>query len=235
MNKMEALKKIIYLFARNSINILPIKIYENDEDLDIVLVNKSQLNQAREALKRSGFFLCNNLSKIRETDKDFYCSKSLPYKIHLHRALSWNTIEYLDINKTWKRKIWINDLPIPSPEDEILIIAAHSIFENKYIKKIEFEHYHKLIKNRVDWDYIENVAREFHWVKALNLFRKTINQKQRIFPIGNLFSVSMHKLICDMLSGKILRLPRLFFTYFLVDYFWCYRKAKSKAKYERES
>lgn len=230
-DKIKATQDIIAFFKKRGIDVLPIKTYDPDDDLDMVLLNRKQRREAVRHLLEAGYYLRNNLSKIRERDKDFYYLKDFYYKVHLHRAISWNTVDYLDIKQVWSRKIIKDGIHQPSLEDEILIIAAHTMFENKHITKTEFDYYQTIDKSKVDWDYIRGVAEVYNWSSALEYFLEVANKKERFFTFFSLLKVGLRKLGRDFVNFNWKIIPAELFAYLPVDTCWCYRKAlKAKRK-----
>ena len=225
MTQINFLKSVIKILKNRNIDSIVIKLYNKSPDIDLVVIDKGKYITAQKILLENDFKKLKTLSSIREPEKTMFTSKK--YKIHLHSMISWNAIEYIEAKKVWQRKIKKQGLYFPSPEDEILIIAAHSLFENDYITKEELAYYNKLIKKKIDWNYIKKSAKEFNWLDSLNLFQKTINRKNK-FRFFELFKVSMNKLLNDIFDLKISQLPRQIISYIIINPLWYYRKKLKK-------
>lgn len=154
-----------------------------DHDLDVVAVHGADLEEYEKLMVYCGWVYKPSRSELREPNKRFYYpsdqlihrigTKTL--KIHLHRALSWNGVTYLDADAVWQRHESITvrgrSIPIPSSEDEVLIMAAHAVHENRYVLLGEILQFVRLATlKELDWTYIRQVAKHFHWERALTIF-----------------------------------------------------------------
>jgi thymidylate kinase len=231
--KIKEYKILKKYFLESNIPTLPIKLYTHDEDIDIVTINRAQYKKAKKLLIKLGFKDLKNISRFREPLKRQFISEDYKYIVHLHSTISWNGLKYLDPNLVWKRRIRKYDLPIPSPEDELLIIAAHSIFENKTIIPDERKYLKYLAKHPLDWNYIKNSARKYNWESALKYFLTETKNKDKLFKINKLLLVSFDKLFRDLLKLKLIQIPWQLFSYTFLDYVWCYRNAKKKINKKR--
>ena len=83
---------------------------------------------------------------------------------------SWNGIsldEGMILSRRMKKKMRMGDEEIevfvPSPEDEIVIIAAHALFQHQYTTLGEQLYVMELFKNNdIDLNYISSITREWH-------------------------------------------------------------------------
>jgi len=234
-----------------------------DSNIDIVAIDSEAIEQYRKLIKRLGFLQYPNLADIREPYKEMYyhskhgkTDKTYP-KLHLHRSISWNGVVYIDPYQVWsRRRIWQVgnvDIPIPSPEDELLIMAAHAIFENKYITLSELIYLSLLTESKLNWDYIVETAHHRFWFDALRVFLSIacslgnslrINMQVEIavpehenyssislpmlIPLTETLGPALLKLRQDVQHGHLHELPRQLFTYFFVDCLWMYYKAQRK-------
>jgi hypothetical protein len=234
-----------------------------DSNVDVVAVNMSKTDRYRHCIQQLGFRRLRSLADVREPMKEMYYyvnhkSDNAYPRLHLHSAISWNGVVYLDLPQVWERRTYhsVNDLeiPIPSPEDEILIMAAHAMFENKYITLHELMYLQHLTTQTIDWDYVFRAAQDKLWHSALSTFLGTayglgqalnldikINMTERIvnmqshsttfpwiLPLAKTLGAGGHKLFQDLRHKRIKNVPRQIFTYLLVDPLWMYRKARRK-------
>lgn len=235
-----------------------------DSNVDIVAINSKEIVQYRSIMQLLGYKRYQNLADLREPDKEMYYKGSESPKLHLHRAISWNGVIYLDIGKVWKRHKTFNvngvTVPVPSPEDELLIMAAHVMFENKYISLYEMLYLEWLSACNLDWSYIWKAAKTYFWVDALQtflsfagnlgvalgldlkldtnlMFHRPASVTELSFPfllpIVDTQKTSMSKLYSDIVHGRFQNVLRELFTYLLVDPIWMYRKALRKTKTEK--
>jgi hypothetical protein len=184
----EVTHELIGLFEEGGIRLLPIKTFLQfpyvDDDLDIVIVDNDRLSECREILLRNGYHYLKSRSSLREPKKRFYLPRGGDkngLRIHLHFAVSWNGVDYLDIKRVWERRKSIKagdyEIPIPSTEDEILIMAAHAVHENRYILLGEMLQLKLLTRDKIiDWDYITTSAKEHNWLAGLYLFLALSNE-----------------------------------------------------------
>jgi len=173
---------LITLCEHYGLHLIPMKTFLQypyvDDDLDIILVENDNVAKCRDLLEKNEYRYLKSRSSLREPKKRFYFAKGVDnsgLRIHLHWAVSWNGVDYLDIKKVFERRRQIrvggHNIPIPSVEDEILIMAAHAVHENRYILLGEMIQLGKLTRHgNIDWDYIIATARDYNWSAGLYLF-----------------------------------------------------------------
>lgn len=222
-DKKNLAKKILQLFYVNNINAMFMKLYSNDDDLDTVIIEKDQYLKAVALLKSNQWHLKNNKSKLRERDKDFFHHKDSPYVVHLHQSFSWNTVAYLNSRLLWERKKVIEGLAIPSTEDELLIVGAHSIFENQCIKAEEIKYGRILLENNIDYKYMQEHAETFHWKKGLDMILDKLRENEPSLSILDLITAKAEKLGKDIKSGLTIECATEAFNYLFIDWIWNYR------------
>lgn len=223
MSKNQLANSILECLKKNSINAMTMKFYSKDDDIDIVIIDKNQYKAAKNILKSNHWFIKNNKSKIRERDKDFFKNNKHPFFIHLHQAFSWNTVTYLNSEKVWKRRKKIKKTICPSPEDELLIIAAHSLFENQHIKPGEVLYGRKLLKNKFNLSYMEKSAKNLNWKKGLKIILSKLESGESFLSISELLSVKISKIVADLGKVSLGQTVTEIFNYFFVDWVWNYR------------
>ncbi len=221
--KKELTLNVLNLFSSHRIDALPMKLYSDDDDVDIVIIDKDKYEDACDILLLNNWYIKNNRSKLRERDKNFLKHKNIHYVIHLHKAFSWNTIVYLNSNILWKRRRIVSEILLPSVEDELLIIAAHSLFENQYIKSEEIIYGGELLENKYDLSYMRSHADQFHWQKGLDIVMKKLKKNESSLSMLELLSVKINKLKQDFKSKYYRQIISEGFNYFVVDWVWNYR------------
>jgi len=268
-NSITILSKLLTECRSDGLPLLTIKSFlpfpYADSNIDIVAIEAKVVEQYRELLHSLGFVRHRNLADIREPCKEMYIqsgdrdSNRVYPKMHLHRSISWNGVVYLDPMKVWSRHGHRETrgavVPIPSPEDELLIMAAHVMFENKYITLCDLAYFEWLIGRDFDWDYVVEAASERNWQAALGEFLSTayaignalgMNLKAErefsrtvefsfmcfplIVPVSRTVRSALAKLWQDVMAGRLKELPRQLFTYFPVDCLWMYSKACRKIR-----
>ncbi len=260
-NRQKLLKEALDLFSAKEIKAFVMKSFLTypffDNDIDLVVVDP-MYNESRKILGKERFFFRPNLSNLREPDKHFYEKKKYNVFIHLHSEVSWNGIICLDKYTVWERRKEKNiegvKFYIPSNEDEILIAAAHSIFENYYITFGDLLYVSDLITKTTDWEYIFNMAQKYNWRQGLILYLQTLKNLAKIFKFdviipdlgfkhdlndcimpyyysySQLIKTYFQKITKDILDCKLKTIPRQLFSYTLVGYFWLYRRKKKKCQ-----
>ena len=268
-NSLDILKSFLEQCKENELPLLTIKSFlpfpYADSNIDIVAVKAKAIEQYRNQIKHLGFVRQRNLADIREPDKEMYYhlergrfDRTFP-KLHLHRSISWNGVVYINPKQVWQRHQLIMvkgvAIPVPSPEDELLIMAAHAMFENKYISLHELIYLNWLTTQALDWSYIIQTARKGFWDDALRYFlniayslgdilemniliKIPLSDSAQlppfsfplIMPLSQTFKSAMIKLWGDVRHGRLTEFPRQIFTYLLVDCFWMYRKAWQRNK-----
>lgn len=228
-----------------------------DTNLDLVTVHPDQWASYVDDLCQLGYRQFRNLADLREPMKATFFKPGIDLKIHLHSAVSWNGLMYLPLAPVLQRKrlIEINGYPvaIPSAEDEMLIMAAHACFENKYVSLHEVLYWHHLVNLDLDWDYMAKTAVTFNWYHGFFTFQSIISELANllnigvavpiqslpvslteevwfpyILPIKQTVSVTGSKLKQDIQAKQWRQLPRELFSFTFVDGLWMYRKAYRK-------
>lgn len=259
-------QKVLDCCQSNGVSVFTIKSFLPypyiDTNIDVVNVNQKSKQILVDIFEGLGYRRHFSLSDIREPRKMMYRhqteSQLLP-KLHLHQDISWNGVVYLDRNLVWERHQSYQagevQIPIPSPEDELLIMAAHVLFENKYLTLGDLYYFHLLLGNDLDWDYIQRSTHRHAWGTALSNFietmsgfaeavdlplqsipdiweRKSITVRSipYIIPLFRSFNGTFSKLIDDISRLRLKTIPRELFSYCLVDPLWMYRKALQKPK-----
>lgn len=234
-----------------------------DSNVDLVTVEPHRWDAYVQCLQSLGFRRWRSLADWREPGKKMYrrhvdgAGERLHPYVHLHRGISWNGVDYLDLQAVVVRKQLLDQsgvlIPVPSAMDELLIMAAHAYFENKLISLHELLYFYHLCPKIMDWSELERVSMMYHWRHAWESFliRVTALAKQSglplpvtltedtktfplqmpfLLPIAHTFEISWRKLWLDIWNGRLRQVPRQLFTYTFVDGVWMYRKAYRKRR-----
>lgn len=237
-----------------------------DTNIDIVAVDLKNLNKYKKIINQLGFVRLRNLADLREPDKEMYAKVKteasfdhLSPKLHLHTQISWNGVTYINLSNVWQRHQYRTirhyniKIPVPSPEDELLIIAAHALFENKYITLCDLVHLNWILNQDLDWDYAERAAKEYNWAQGFLKFVSTarlllkamefdfyielklpppIKIRTNYFPIllppAKTLNITLNKMFNDLLNKEIKKIPWELFSYLFVEPIWMYYKALKK-------
>ena len=205
-NTAKIASELIAIMKKEGLDLLPIKSFLQfpyaDHDLDVVAATDVKADDYQRVLLNNRYSYKKRPSEFLEPKKRHYLPKvyktnnRVVPKVHLHRAISWNGVDYLNVERVWKSRRMIKvhsyEIPIPSVEDEILIMAAHSIYENKHVLLGDILQLIKLDRScssNIDWKYILESAKEYNWSAGLFLFCSIIakalnvmNIKREIIP-----------------------------------------------------
>jgi len=195
-NTLEVNKDIDSAFQDKDLKYFAMKTFRSypyaDGDIDTVIVERDRLHDYVEALETIGYLPKFNRSSLREPAKSFFVKRkadntiSLP-KVHLHRLVSWNGIEFLDANGIWLRLRTINimdsNVKVPSVEDEILIMSAHTMYENGYVTIGELIHIKNLLSgtDTIDVEYMDRTSRQYRWGRSLRLYLSYIDFYYKLY------------------------------------------------------
>lgn len=216
------------LLLSNGMNVMCMKMYSQDTDIDIVVMNPRQYNKVKDILQKNGWLIHNNISKIRERDKDFFIQTGQKFLVHLHKYFSWNTVPYLDASLLWKRKRTKENVFLPSFEDELLIIAAHSLFENMCITPEELRYGKQIMRLARDKDYMPNHAYQLHWEHGFEIILGKLLKSESLLTASELLTVRLDKLSKDIAKGRLAQLFNEILAYVVIDWIWCYPKRYQK-------
>jgi hypothetical protein len=89
--------------------------------------------------------------------------------------LSWNGVVFLDseavLTRCREERAATGSFLVPGCEDEILIMAAHALFENASIRIGEILEFGLLVRDeKIDWRHIVDTATRHNWQAALAFF-----------------------------------------------------------------
>lgn len=219
-SKFDQARILTRFFESHSVRVMVMKMYSDDNDVDMVVAHPNHYSKATKLLISEGWYTKNNMSKFRERDKDFFFHEDFPYFLHLHKYFSWNTVVYLDSKLLWKRKRQIQAVFVPSIEDELLIIAAHSLFENLRITREELGYGKALLRNEPDIVYMRNHAGNFSWESAVFMILDKLRENNPNLNFFELVSVRLKKVLKDLSQGKFLSIANELIAYMLVDLVW---------------
>jgi len=164
--------------------------FPHESDNVDVIIKPKELRTTTRLLKAAGY---SEISQIREPHK-FLFRKISDYDalpLHIHTVVEWEGTQFLDSDKLWRRKRnskgdW--SFSIPSPEDCLLITAAHLFFENHEVKLSDIIKVNSIVKNQsFDWSYVFDHSRTLHWGDSFVLTLLLINTayeklyRERIF------------------------------------------------------
>lgn len=162
-------------FSENGIEFLLIKSdgsFPHESDNVDVLIKPRTLCEVSKLLKNAGY---SELLEVREPHK-FLFRNTHSYALlplHIHTRIEWEGTQFIDSQNLWSRcRVSVSEggFYVPSPEDCILITAAHFFFENHDIKIADLLKIASRVRQYdLDWDYIIDHSRRLHWDDAFCL------------------------------------------------------------------
>jgi len=152
-----------------------------DHDMDLVIVDKDKSPEYIRVINKAGYELHKNRSSLREPGKMFYIRAGSEWtgplpKLHLHYGVSWNGIRFFDASDIWLRlkpaDVRAEKISLPSGEDEILILAAHAVYENGYLTLGELLHIKNILDRAetLDTEYMLKTSKSYNWNSAFKLY-----------------------------------------------------------------
>jgi len=155
-----------------------------DHDVDFVAADKGSVTGYRMSMKEAGYRYRFGKSQIREPDKYFYyplhsVNGFADIRFHLHKALSWNAVVFLDsesvLSRCREEKRAGGPFLVPGYEDEVLIMAAHAVFENASIRMGEILQFGLIVRDeKIDWQYVVDAATQYNWQAGLAFFLEAV-------------------------------------------------------------
>ncbi len=233
-----------------------------DSNIDCICIPSGSQSTYMQNLESQGFRWRKNLADIREPLKRMYAKTGADAHFpnyHLHTAVSWNGIHYIDLQSVWDSRKAISiaghSVWIPCPSDELLIFAAHALFENKYITLHELIYLAYLEESGIDWERVKRLAIDKNWwsgcVWVLSLAQRlckalsipftfpfadedvVVQQNWHLpyqLPLSQTWSISWEKFNKDKNAANLQKIVRQLFSYSLVDPFWMMRKSRKKCR-----
>lgn len=164
----EEISNLANIFNKGNIDILVFKTIKSLQceitDIDILIINKIDFNEARNTLKSFGYYT-NPSKKPFSKAKNIYIKikNNKEIAVDFHDKISYGGVIF-DEDKLWRRKkeieIQNSKLYVPSLEDEILIHAAHILFENSELILYDVLYFSALLSKNPDMKYILDATTE---------------------------------------------------------------------------
>jgi len=150
------------------------------DDIDI-LVSLEDFNLTLESLKSENYVITSIQSPWKVTTAKWIEGRRS--SIHVHCKLHWyhRDLEHVPSEKLWKRSILIDDdsskVPILSPEDSILVSAAHAIFENHEVSLSDIFQITGILRRfqNPNWNEVVDIAFDNGWCFDLFIFLSAVN------------------------------------------------------------
>ncbi|MBU0615905.1 MAG: hypothetical protein KJ601_07470, partial [Nanoarchaeota archaeon] len=144
-------------------------------NLDVLFLTSKDYEKASKILEKNGFVIY--MPERVEKFKRMYVKVSGGGLIaaHLHREVAWHGIKVLDKKQVFLRQI--EDAPsifVPSIEDRLLINSAHVIFENYILGEFERCLLKGLLRNKIDWDYVNCELKRHSFKKVFYSLMKAL-------------------------------------------------------------
>ena len=156
-------------------------------DIDVLIQDKRDLDKVYKILLDSDF------KEIKEV-QPFKFRFVKDFQVDLYQKISWGGMSFLDKIKKRTIKFKGESFPVPSKEDEFLIVLAHLFFTMKKIDKFWIEYLIDLLKD-LDKDKLIERTKKFGWEDAVKFFLENRKVKK-----SNIFLIK--KLTFDLIHNK---------------------------------
>jgi len=215
----KALTEIVEVSKQNNIKFLVFKsikpfTYVGD-DIDILVPEKHNFNDFIEIIKNIGYISIGG-GPPEETLVKYI--NGVKVMIDVHRMLSASYIPYVDALNVWRRKVKrkINGVEIymPSLNDEMLILAGHSLLKEFKIRLADF--YHGLfLMPKINFEELYEIAKMEKMSYPLEIFISILGRMYEILyeedlpylrpnlANDNNFAKIVHKIIENDLRKKL--------------------------------
>lgn len=152
------------------------------DDVDVLVPDKKSYDLYRDHLRLTGYVLSRD-----EKGGASHWDKQDHAQIDLHYILSWGHFgnsgegpSIVDQEKIMTRAQNYNykglSIQVPTIEDEVVIVLAHSVFQHSYLLKEDGLFIDKLIDNsEVDLDLVRNTINKFGWDKVADYLLRNNN------------------------------------------------------------
>jgi len=171
-------------FLRKGIDYMLIKSdgsFPHESDNLDVLVKPDDLMQAVRVLRGKGYA---EVLLVREPHKflfERFCDVQERVAVHIHTRVEWEGTQFVSLERLWRRRKLrredLHEIFAPSPEDYVLIAAAHLFFEDHNVKLRDLVRISLCIRNsNINWDYVLDHVKEQSWDNAFRLVMLLMNK-----------------------------------------------------------
>lgn len=184
MNINEEYLKALTLLRDKNIKYVIIKfpyiVKKSFSDLDVLLYDADYF-EAITILQKAGFVLYRSeryFEKFKTVMVKFISGAGF-VKIHLHRKIAWCGKIIMNPEDVIPDRIEINQwLAVPKKEDSLLINIGHFAFESFKLTAHDFKLIKKLLKENLNWMYLDRQAEKFCWAKKFKIIVLRIKRMQ---------------------------------------------------------
>jgi len=164
----------------------------NDVD---VLVEKGRFGWTRWLFESIGF----KAREFNQVDRDIGLYKDGYKKIHLHGAIRWCEVDYMDDEFIWENPLQVmylgERITIPNYEADFLIHIAHINYEEGCVRLSEYTYYCALLNLITEAPRTQ--AYKYHWGKT---YDRTVKILDSSFPEAFPLTLSRRHLIHAMVE-----------------------------------
>ena len=140
------------------------------------MVDTGDYQKVKDVFKKEGLQIYSYDKSFggRLKDRQVNCIRQDLIMIDLHRAFTWQKIDYLDQHVIWKQtEIYADErlkYPVPSLEVEFILNVVHMLYERYYLTMLDFLTLSSFIRKQPNWDLIFQQAEKYAWIDALRKF-----------------------------------------------------------------
>lgn len=144
-----------------------------DSNLDVLLPKKKDVQTVLAYARNNNY----KITSIYREPKKIMCKPpGGGLKIHIHKEVSWNGHIFLDKHAVFERRKRFRNIPVASPEDDVLINIAHLFFENYEMTLCDYLHLEQALTKQLDMRYIQKIASEHAWSAVLEKVLKDMTK-----------------------------------------------------------
>jgi hypothetical protein len=177
-------------------------------DIDVILSSNSEFRSFVEMLGARGYRI------LAKSDREVTFETELNGElclIDVHNDISAAGMVYFDKRLLWENKVKVDvrghDVHIPSPEAELVLLAAHATLKELTVTLADFLHAVHLTK-QVDWEKVSAIVHNQDLAVAFSAFASAVNAMNALLyhtrlepsPLHNATLPSRRTRIDDMVS-----------------------------------
>lgn len=220
-----ALAELAEVLRHHDIDFCVIKFPEIPKpmgDIDILIPDQEGVN---EAFRDAGYLLEDETTPHRRDFVKIFEEKKIV--IDIHTAVAWSRVKYVPSGAVFKehvdRTVTVGEysvsVPVPCPEHDLLITAAHALFDNNAVNLFEVLYgVHLMTKSDFDRSAASSLAASQNWRDALHYYFCLLDRTQQairgdavvsvvaefpvVLPLGRVLRFRANKLSRDLDDGS---------------------------------
>jgi hypothetical protein len=181
-----ALAEIAEVLRNHDIEFCVIKFPEIPKpmgDIDILIPDQEGVD---EAFRDAGYLLEDETPPHRRDFVKIFEGKKVV--VDIHTGVAWSRVEYVSsgavlterVDRTVTAGEYSVSVPVPCPEHDLLITAAHALFDNNAVNLFEVLYgVHLMAKSDFDRSAASSLAASRNWREPLQYYFRLLDRTQR--------------------------------------------------------